>query len=162
MTVDLIVYLPLIDVGFTDHQASLLEGANQLNHVSEHITGLVSPPHSKFSAFTLKCGSLLVSAQKELLVLAVAGLMFFINCFITSQPHNPQSNIQKVKVLLTLMNMKLFKALSLSLTTKVLVMLVYVKSHIAEYYVSCVLSLLQLSSSVLWPVQSQVVLSLKA
>jgi hypothetical protein len=150
MTVDLLVYLPLIDFGFTDHQASLLQGANQLNQVSEHITGLEClPPHSKFSAFTLKCGSLLVSAQKELLVLAVAGLMFLINCFIPNQPHNPQSDMQKVKVLLTTMPMKLFKSLSLSLTTKVLVMLVHVKSHLAEYYVSYVLSILILAALML-------------
>jgi hypothetical protein len=147
MTVDLLVYLPLIDVGFTDHQASLLQGANQLNQVSEHITGLEClPPHSKFSAFTLKCGNLLVSAQKELLVLAVAGLMFLINCFIPSQPDNPQSSMQRVKVLLTSMPMNLFKSLSLSLTTKVLVMLVHVKSHLAEYYVSYVISILILTA----------------
>jgi hypothetical protein len=56
--------------------------------------------------------------------------------------------MQKVKVLLT-MPMKVFKSLSLSLTTKVLVMLVHVKSYLAEYYVSYVLSILILTALML-------------
>jgi hypothetical protein len=142
MTVDLLVYLPLIDAGFTDHQAALLEGANQLNKARGYIKGLMClAPSSKFSDFTLKCGNLLISAQKELLVLAVAGLMFLINCCIPSQPLNPQSDMQKVKVLMTTLPMKLFNTLSLSLTIKVMVMLVHVKSQLAEYYISLVLSI---------------------
>jgi hypothetical protein len=147
MTVDLLLYLPLIDLDFTDHQATVLQGANQLNQVTEHIKGLEClPPSSKYSAFTLKCGNLLISAQKELLVMAVAGLMFLINCCIPSQPLNPQSDMQKVKVLMTTVPMKLFRTLSLSLTTKIVVMLVHVKSQLAEYYISLVLSIFILAA----------------
>jgi hypothetical protein len=100
-----VVLLPLIDVGFTDHQTALLEGTNRLNKAPEHINCLeYLSPSSKFSA---SCGNLLISAQKELLVLAVVSCSRKSKCI----EHNACAAL---------------KSLSLSLTTKV-VMLVHIK-----------------------------------
>jgi hypothetical protein len=147
MTVDLLVYLPLIDLGFTEHQTALLEGANQLNKVPEYIKDLECFSYSrKSSSQSFKCANLLRTAQKELLVCVVVLLMSLVNCCFASQPEDPESNKQKVKSLLSKFSLKLFFGVSVSLGTKATVFLSTVRSQEAVFYISLVLSILILAA----------------
>jgi hypothetical protein len=143
MTVDLLVYLPLIDVGFTEHQATLLEGANQLNKVPEYIKDLECFSYSRrSSSLSFKCANLLKTAQKELLVCLVILLMSSLNCCLRRQPEDQDSDKQKFKGFLSRLSLKLLIGVSVSLGTKAMVFLSTVRSEEAVFYVCLVLSIL--------------------
>jgi hypothetical protein len=81
MAIDLISFLPVIDLDFTQHQGSLLAGSNHLNEKPTFIRDLACFPARRTSDFGFKCSNLLRNALKELgvlLTLVLVELMFFI------------------------------------------------------------------------------------
>jgi hypothetical protein len=145
MTVDMLAYLPLIDIGLTDHQAALLQGANQFQSIPDYIEGLdCFAPSGTSSPYSFKCGNLLKTAQKELLVLVIISLMSGLSCVLSSLPNDPQTDHPDFGIALNSTPVKLFVSVSLGLVTKVLIFLIYVRSMTLEFYISLVLSILTL------------------
>jgi hypothetical protein len=103
----------MVDVGFTDHQASLLQGANQLNNRVHQRSGVLLVLKECHS---FNCANLLTTAQKELLVclgiLLMATAVCGVNLNIQSQA-NPRSFLSRF-------SLKLFIGVSVSLGTKVI------------------------------------------
>jgi hypothetical protein len=82
ITLELISFLPLIDLSLTKHQEKLLTGSNQLSSLPEIIGGLECyAPATQHSSYSINCANFLRSSQKEVLVttglLLLYGLLSF-------------------------------------------------------------------------------------
>jgi hypothetical protein len=76
MTIELITYLPLIDLDFTKHETNLLVGSNQLDSLTGFFPGIhCIEARSRSSSYNFKCSSLFKNAQKEILILILALLI---------------------------------------------------------------------------------------
>jgi hypothetical protein len=72
MTIELISYLPMIDLDFTRHQVQLLVGSNQMKKVPDYIQGFeCSEPAKARFLVTIACSNFLRTAQKELLLMFI-------------------------------------------------------------------------------------------
>jgi hypothetical protein len=82
ITIELISFLPLIDLDLTKHQEKLLTGSNQLSSLPEIIGGLECyAPSVQHSPYTISCANFLRSAQKEILVLAGLVILYGLLSF---------------------------------------------------------------------------------
>jgi hypothetical protein len=76
MTIELISYLPLIDLDLSEHETNLLVGSNQLDSLPDFIPGIhCSSAQARSSSYNFKCSSLFKNAQKEILILILALLI---------------------------------------------------------------------------------------
>jgi hypothetical protein len=75
MTVELLSYLPLINMQLTQHQVDLLVGANQLKDLPDYISGLKCYAHHSRKNYDFDCSSFLKIAQKELAIISVLGVI---------------------------------------------------------------------------------------
>jgi hypothetical protein len=104
MTVEMLSYLPLINMKLTSHQVDLLVGANQLQDLPDFIPGLEClPPTDSRKNYDFECTNFLRIAQKELLILCSLGLVFFVSsiaaCAIQDCLANSSKLMMKVLVL---------------------------------------------------------------
>jgi hypothetical protein len=75
MTIELLSFLPLINMKLTEHQVDLLVGSNRLKDLPNFIDGLkCSSPQDPRRNYDFDCTNFLRIAQKELLVLLGVGL----------------------------------------------------------------------------------------
>jgi hypothetical protein len=83
MTVEMLSYLPLINLKLTSHQVDLLVGANQLHNLPDFIPGMeCSPPDDSRKNYDFDCTNFLRIAQKELLVLCSLALGSFVSSIV--------------------------------------------------------------------------------
>jgi hypothetical protein len=76
ITIELISFLPLIDLDLTKHQEKLLVGSNQLSSLPEIIGDLeCNAPATQHSSYSINCANFLRTAQKE--ILTITGLLLF-------------------------------------------------------------------------------------
>jgi hypothetical protein len=76
MTIELLSFLPLINMKLTEHQVDLLVGSNRLKDLPNFIDGLkCSSPQDPRLNYDFDCTDFLRIAQKELLVLLGMGLL---------------------------------------------------------------------------------------
>jgi hypothetical protein len=79
MTVELLSYLPLINIDLTSHQVDLLVGANQVTDLPDYISELTcSPPQQIRRNYDFSCTNFLKIAQKELLIIWVIGVIALV------------------------------------------------------------------------------------
>jgi hypothetical protein len=80
MTVELLSYLPLINMDLTPHQVDLLVGANQAKDLPDYIPSLgCSPTESPRKNYDFDCSSFLRISQKELTILSGVGLLSLVS-----------------------------------------------------------------------------------
>jgi hypothetical protein len=76
MTIEMLSYLPLINMKLTSHQVDLLVGANQVQSLPNYFPGLeCTEPETSRRNYDFECTNFLRIAQKELTVLL--GVLFF-------------------------------------------------------------------------------------
>jgi hypothetical protein len=81
-TLELISFLPLIDLSLTNHQEKLLTGSNQLSSLPDTIGGLECyAPASQHSSYSINCANFLRSSQKEALVITVLLFLYGLLSF---------------------------------------------------------------------------------
>jgi hypothetical protein len=91
MTIELISFLPLIDLDLTKHQEKLLTGSNQLSNLPKIIGGLECyAPSVQHSPYTISCANFLRSAQKELLIIAGLYSLYGLLCLKGGSDHVKQ------------------------------------------------------------------------
>jgi hypothetical protein len=94
MTVELLSYLPFINMQFTSHQVDLLVGANQPNRLPDFISDLAcSPPQSPRRNYDFDCSNFLKISQKELTILWGLGLVSLIAACVTNDCLNQSSDV---------------------------------------------------------------------
>jgi hypothetical protein len=76
MTVELLSYIPLINLNFTSHQVDLLIGSNNFSSFPDFVPGLTCAPsdHPRDN-YDFDCTNFLRTAQKELVILTCLGLI---------------------------------------------------------------------------------------
>jgi hypothetical protein len=85
MTLELLSFLPLINMKLTEHQVDLLVGSSQLNNIPDFLNGLeCSSPQDPRRNYDFDCTNLLKVAQKDLLFLSGIGL-FFLGAWLLSR-----------------------------------------------------------------------------
>jgi hypothetical protein len=79
MTVELLSYIPLINMSLTSHQVDLLIGSNQVQRLSNYIPGLdCAPPQNPRQNFDFNCTNFMRIAQKELCILSTLCLVMLV------------------------------------------------------------------------------------
>jgi hypothetical protein len=88
MTVELLSYLPLVNMQLTQHQVDLLVGANQLKDLPDYISGLRCYAHDSRNNYGFDCSDFLKIAQKELTILSVLGVVSLVSSIIACATAN--------------------------------------------------------------------------
>jgi hypothetical protein len=82
ITLELISFLPLIDLNLTKHQEKLLTGSNQLSSLPEIIGDLECyAPATQHSTYSINCANFLRTSQKEVLVITGLLLLYGLLSF---------------------------------------------------------------------------------
>jgi hypothetical protein len=80
MTVELLSFIPLINLSFTSHQVDLLVGSNNLSSLPDYLPGLTcAPPQHSRNNYDFDCTNFLRTAQKELIILSCLGLIALVS-----------------------------------------------------------------------------------
>jgi hypothetical protein len=83
MTVELLSYLPLINMQLTSHQVDLLVGTNQVKDLPNYIPGLeCSAPQHPRKNYDFECSNFLKIAQKELTILGILGVVTLVSSIV--------------------------------------------------------------------------------
>jgi hypothetical protein len=80
MTVELLSFIPLINLSFTSHQVDLLVGSGNLSSLPDYLPGLTcAPPQHPRDNYDFDCTNFLRTAQKELIILSCLGLIALVS-----------------------------------------------------------------------------------
>jgi hypothetical protein len=101
MTVELLSYIPLINLSLTSHQVDLLVGSNNLSSLPDYVPGLTcAPPQHSRDNYDFDCTNFLRTAQKELVILSCIGLIVLASsiaaCLVKDCSKHAESVLLKV------------------------------------------------------------------
>jgi hypothetical protein len=117
MTVELLSYIPLINMNLTSHQVDLLVGSNQVQDLPNYIPSLdCAPPQSPRQNYDFDCTNFMRIAQKELCILSALSLVMLV-AFITACASNSARSSELLKKVLDVAR-KLFQMVLLDCLVK--------------------------------------------
>jgi hypothetical protein len=83
MTLEILSFLPLVDLEISDFTKELLSGSNQMNRLPHYVETSCNNAQSR----GFKCSSFLYNAQKEILVLLTALIVFVAALILKNSRH---------------------------------------------------------------------------
>jgi hypothetical protein len=83
MTLEILSFLPLVDLALSDFTKELLSGSNQMNRLPHYVETSCNNAQSR----GFKCSSFLYNAQKEILVLLTALVVFVVALILKNSPY---------------------------------------------------------------------------
>jgi hypothetical protein len=101
MTVELLSFIPLINLSFTSHQINLLVGSSNLSSLPDYLPGFTcAPPQHSRDNYDFDCTNFLKTAQKELIILSCLGVIALVSsiaaCLIKDCSKRTESVLLKV------------------------------------------------------------------
>jgi hypothetical protein len=97
MTIELLSFLPLVNMKFTAHQVDLLVGSNQLKGLPNYIDDLqCRPPQDSRKNYDFNCTDFLRIAQKELAILSSLGLVTLVLWLLARKSEGCSELLMKV------------------------------------------------------------------